>query len=250
MLEYTAYVNRTGLDKLSNYLESRKDVADFIKGCERHPDAHLEDLQSLLLLPVQRIPRYCLLLTDFLKLTPPGHPDREMLQKALAKIQETATYVNAQKRVAVSNARIVQLKSRLQGRKVADLKLDGNTVHKDALLTVVEEETSGKKVDPFGKLQRVRKSIKGNSGTSTQRLVILLNDVILVCEEKEDKKKGTTVYSLQSAEKRKDLEIANVDDTGDEDLPFGVELSRKGYKLFLHFPTKTTRNEWAKALKE
>jgi len=51
-------------------------------------------LESLLITPVQRIPRYEMLLKDLLKHTWPSHPDHQDLVLALSKIQSTAKYNN------------------------------------------------------------------------------------------------------------------------------------------------------------
>jgi FYVE/RhoGEF/PH domain-containing protein 5/6 len=54
-----------------------------------------QDLLSLLIQPVQRIPRYKLFLEDILKLTPENHPDYKELPKALQSIEEVANAVNS-----------------------------------------------------------------------------------------------------------------------------------------------------------
>jgi len=52
------------------------------------------DLESLLITPVQRIPRYNLLLKELVKYTPTSHPDYAMLKETHEKILEIATKVN------------------------------------------------------------------------------------------------------------------------------------------------------------
>jgi len=47
-----------------------------------------------LIKPIQRIPRYNLLLLELLKHTEPSHPDYDDLTKALAKMKEVATHIN------------------------------------------------------------------------------------------------------------------------------------------------------------
>ena len=53
---------------------------------------------SLRQVPVQRIPRYVLLLKDLLKHTDKSHPDYEELQKALTGFEQIATEINEKKR--------------------------------------------------------------------------------------------------------------------------------------------------------
>lgn len=45
-------------------------------------------LQSMLILPIQRLPRYKLCLTEIVKYTEPDHPDLEDLEKALSLVAE------------------------------------------------------------------------------------------------------------------------------------------------------------------
>ena len=51
-------------------------------------------LESLLIMPIQRIPRYKLLLEDIVKHTPSWHPDLALCQDALIKIKAVANYTN------------------------------------------------------------------------------------------------------------------------------------------------------------
>ena len=51
-------------------------------------------LQAFLVLPVQRIPRYKLLLEDLLKKTPSNHCDYVDLKSAIALIGEIAVFFN------------------------------------------------------------------------------------------------------------------------------------------------------------
>ena len=48
------------------------------------------DLYSLLIQPIQRIPRYRLLFEELLKNTPEFHPDYEPMSKTLQSIQDVS----------------------------------------------------------------------------------------------------------------------------------------------------------------
>lgn len=64
---------------------------------------------SLLINPIQRIPRYVLLLRELIKYTPPTHPDFPLLQSSLNGIKESADLINERKRVAESNGNILRI---------------------------------------------------------------------------------------------------------------------------------------------
>ena len=45
-------------------------------------------------MPVQRIPRYVMLLGELLRFTPERHPDRAPLEHALREVKALAQYIN------------------------------------------------------------------------------------------------------------------------------------------------------------
>ncbi|GAB5358943.1 hypothetical protein AAMO2058_000502300 [Amorphochlora amoebiformis] len=66
-------------------------------------------LPALLITPVQRIPRYRLLVQEYIKLTPSVHPDKPKLVKALEEIKKTATFVNEAVRMSHNRQKILEL---------------------------------------------------------------------------------------------------------------------------------------------
>eukprot|EP00009_Paramoeba_aestuarina_P014918 CAMPEP_0201531454 /NCGR_PEP_ID=MMETSP0161_2-20130828/47660_1 /ASSEMBLY_ACC=CAM_ASM_000251 /TAXON_ID=180227 /ORGANISM="Neoparamoeba aestuarina, Strain SoJaBio B1-5/56/2" /LENGTH=579 /DNA_ID=CAMNT_0047934371 /DNA_START=171 /DNA_END=1907 /DNA_ORIENTATION=- len=72
-------------------------------------------LASLLIQPIQRIPRYKLLLEQMLKNTEEDHKDHELVAKALEGIEGVATYVNESVRERQSMEKILELKKKLTG---------------------------------------------------------------------------------------------------------------------------------------
>eukprot|EP01103_Thecamoeba_quadrilineata_P015255 TRINITY_DN4757_c0_g1_i2.p1 TRINITY_DN4757_c0_g1~~TRINITY_DN4757_c0_g1_i2.p1 ORF type:complete len:581 (+),score=94.89 TRINITY_DN4757_c0_g1_i2:13-1755(+) len=71
------------------------------------------NLQAYLILPVQRIPRYVLLIQDLLKFTEQNHQDYELLNKALVIIKEVADYVNANKSSADHITKLHNISTRI-----------------------------------------------------------------------------------------------------------------------------------------
>lgn len=57
-----------------------------------------QSLQELLITPVQRLPRYALLLDAIRKKTPDNLPDHKLLQEAIAKVEDVLTHINEDKR--------------------------------------------------------------------------------------------------------------------------------------------------------
>ena len=59
-----------------------------------------QELLSFLILPIQRLPRYVMLLNDLLNHTEVEHRDHKDLTQALKTLQTTTDYVNEQKRAS------------------------------------------------------------------------------------------------------------------------------------------------------
>jgi hypothetical protein len=76
---------------------------------QRAAAMHDCELPSLLIKPVQRLPRYVLLLRQLCDCTPPSHVDSASLAQALQKMQAIASDLNEAKREAESFAEVVRV---------------------------------------------------------------------------------------------------------------------------------------------
>lgn len=74
-------------------MDAKKDFAKWMKEIEEQ-NPGVKALGNLLIMPVQRMPRYVLLIHSLLDKTPPQHPDHEPLKAALAAIEKVVTDVN------------------------------------------------------------------------------------------------------------------------------------------------------------
>lgn len=100
---YSAYVNEyeERLVTLQNESRTNKGFQQFRSDTQvmlKDMGAKQTELSSFLILPVQRLPRYNLLLRDLLKHTTEAHPDKEVLKLALNTIEEVTQSVNSSKR--------------------------------------------------------------------------------------------------------------------------------------------------------
>ncbi|KAG9044246.1 hypothetical protein FS837_008565 [Tulasnella sp. UAMH 9824] len=94
----------------------RKRIKEFLKRCRRNPKHSQLNLEGYLLLPVQRIPRYKLLLEQLVSSTPP-RPDSydDPIEKALEEISSLAMNMNEGKRESESRKKLVQWQTRIGG---------------------------------------------------------------------------------------------------------------------------------------
>ncbi|OCF45936.1 hypothetical protein I317_00023 [Kwoniella heveanensis CBS 569] len=92
----------------------KKRVKTFLKRCKEHPKHSQINLESYLLLPIQRVPRYKLLLEDLAMCTPPRSDGiRDTLDDALNEIASLASLMNEEKREAESRLRLLSWQQRI-----------------------------------------------------------------------------------------------------------------------------------------
>lgn len=111
---YTQYMNgyESSLNIL-NSLQKNKKFSDFLE--LKRAEMKNMGIAAYLILPVQRIPRYVLLLKELLKYTPETHPEHEPLVKALKRMSEVASFVNQRKREYENISKLYEVQNRVFG---------------------------------------------------------------------------------------------------------------------------------------
>lgn len=109
-----------------------------LKIAQTFPACQARDLQSLLIMPIQRIPRYELLLRDFLKVTSSEHPDYAYVSSALLKIKTVAELVDRAVEEYKEIERLLDIqRSFAPGSEPIDLVVPGRRFIKDGSLIKV-----------------------------------------------------------------------------------------------------------------
>eukprot|EP00026_Physarum_polycephalum_P005622 Phypoly_transcript_05657.p1 GENE.Phypoly_transcript_05657~~Phypoly_transcript_05657.p1 ORF type:complete len:555 (+),score=131.37 Phypoly_transcript_05657:69-1667(+) len=144
--EYIEYINGFDTSRLLIEAECAKNTKfrDYLEKCRVTPECKGLTIQSLLIMPVQRIPRHILLLTDLAKHTPPEHPDFALLSKAVERTKEVAAVINDAKGRAESNTKMTLLQSSLLG--CPDnfvLNTPGRLLIKDGSMMMSEDKKKG-----------------------------------------------------------------------------------------------------------
>ena len=114
------YVNN--LDNATDILNKQKKNSVFESFCQKRMEKNLPPLQSLLIQPIQRIPRYKLLLAEVIKNTDEDHPDMQIitgdekqpgkLPKAFDVVSTVAKHINDQVRESENRGRIREIEAR------------------------------------------------------------------------------------------------------------------------------------------
>eukprot|EP00013_Stygamoeba_regulata_P023724 CAMPEP_0177646502 /NCGR_PEP_ID=MMETSP0447-20121125/9807_1 /TAXON_ID=0 /ORGANISM="Stygamoeba regulata, Strain BSH-02190019" /LENGTH=1205 /DNA_ID=CAMNT_0019149037 /DNA_START=111 /DNA_END=3730 /DNA_ORIENTATION=+ len=90
-------------------------LSSFLSSLELQPEVKGLPLPSYLIMPVQRLPRYRLLIENLLKHTPPHIPDHCRLVDVAEQLMETIDSINESKRQADNRLRLVRIEASLKG---------------------------------------------------------------------------------------------------------------------------------------
>lgn len=99
---------------IQEYCKKDKDFAAFINTASQDDMCKGQNLQSLLIMPVQRVPRYQLLLQEYrkqLNKDDTSHPDIPLVEQALEKVKGSANHINGVIRVRQNKERLIELET-------------------------------------------------------------------------------------------------------------------------------------------
>lgn len=104
---YDAYASNysSALELYASLMEQPK-FAEAFEECRRKTGC---DLETYLITPIQRIPRYELLLRDLLKNTPENHPDHWNLEEAVNKVKSVADHINTYVKNVQNSKKVVAI---------------------------------------------------------------------------------------------------------------------------------------------
>ncbi|KAJ6230040.1 faciogenital dysplasia protein [Anaeramoeba flamelloides] len=129
--------------KLLAHLRSKKEkFSSWLLEVKHTPEALNLDITSYLIMPIQRLPRYKLLLSEALKHTDPLHPDYVPTKEAIGFIENIAQRINDHLNVLESQRELYELQSNVIGWDVVK-------PNRKLLLDLPVN-----KVNPYGSIQK------------------------------------------------------------------------------------------------
>eukprot|EP01106_Pelomyxa_sp_JSP_P013465 TRINITY_DN4031_c0_g1_i1.p1 TRINITY_DN4031_c0_g1~~TRINITY_DN4031_c0_g1_i1.p1 ORF type:complete len:248 (-),score=56.30 TRINITY_DN4031_c0_g1_i1:146-889(-) len=202
------------------------EFANWLEKQQAVPECAGLDIYSYLVMPVQRLPRYVLLLTQLSKHSDKTRPDYPQLLKALEKMKEVAEYINEKKRDLDAMSKVSQIDKQIVGK-------------------FVDPEKTGK-----GLTQPQRRFVHMGSVTSMAdkrvRHLILFNDIIL--ETKLITKSAITIFQRSVTEQYKFLASAKLsgaqlnDDSTETDFVFRITTQPIVFTYMC--ANKAQKDEW------
>ncbi|EJD51896.1 hypothetical protein AURDEDRAFT_111473 [Auricularia subglabra TFB-10046 SS5] len=179
----------------------RKRIKAYLKRCRVHPRHSQLNLEGYLLLPIQRIPRYRLLLEELVRATPPKpNTYDDPLDRALNEISSLANNMNEGKRDAEWRKKLVQWQSRIRGKFPSPLVQPHRRLIMDGhlLLTRVVRKsvTACDVVNPGGEKTTVQVDCLIPELTPRYLVAILCNDLLVLCKDPSGGKDQNTLVDL------------------------------------------------------
>nr|XP_032810356.1 FYVE, RhoGEF and PH domain-containing protein 4-like isoform X2 [Petromyzon marinus] len=221
---YAVYVkNFDDAHKLvSTWTTQSQRFADIVLDIQRQAECMSLTLQNHMLGPVQRIPRYQLLLQDYLKRLAPGAPDRCDAEKSLDLIATAATHSNS----AIRRNEHMQVLLRVHemlGGEVTDIVCPDTELLKEGII--------------------LKRSVR--IGVPQERYLFLFNNMLLHCVPKLWSMGQR--YTLRTRINVRDLEVKDVNQH-DQVPTFQV----CGVQRTIDFQARTEeeKQDWMKAINE
>ena len=160
---YSTYASdfERGAQLVEKWNNKSKAFRSFVSSQESRPEVQLK-LNSLLITPIQRVPRYKMLLEDVIKKTPEHHPDKESLKQALQQIGEVAQHIEERLKEHEMTKTMLDLQNSLAGGQPKIL-------------------APGRRLLKRGKLMKVPRA---GGGHGQQRYFVLFSDILMYCKPK------------------------------------------------------------------
>lgn len=142
------------IKKIKEYEESNPLFKQFLVATSEDPESSARSIYDFWIMPVQRIPRYALLMNELLKNTPEKHQDYPFIKQALAKFQEIAEYINHGKKLYDSQEKVALIQQRMNPKAIPVIRerrtwvLEGLVYMKNSLFIPPKKPITVKKGKP------------------------------------------------------------------------------------------------------
>ncbi|XP_034253940.1 rho guanine nucleotide exchange factor 17 [Thrips palmi] len=178
---YTAFINnwKTAKEAIKSTCQAKPAFARYLEAMAREHKGRLA-LDSLLIKPVQRIPRYELLIGRLLKHTDPSHTDHSLLLDAQREIHELAVKINCTERES--------LEAEQQQQTLRDL---------EALVDGCELVSQGRVFLRHDMVTLASNTGQGG-GTRKERVLFLFSDLVVIARTKRNIRKPSAAGSSTS----------------------------------------------------
>lgn len=137
---YIPYLNNYDLSiQLLEKLRKTPKIATFLKEREFTAESELQDLSSMLIKPIQRLPKYVLLFKDLKKNTEESHPDYNNICNALSGIEQMNKEYNSGMREHLKKNKIFELQEKFGSSTFIILDPQREFVEEEAVSIIIKD---------------------------------------------------------------------------------------------------------------
>ncbi|TKS77789.1 FYVE, RhoGEF and PH domain-containing protein 3 [Collichthys lucidus] len=215
--EYVKNFDRA-MDLVNTWTQRSSQFKSVVQNIQKQDVCGNLTLQHHMLEPVQRIPRYELLLKDYLKKLPDDALDRKDAEKALELISTAANHSNAAIRKMEKMHKLLEVYERLGGEE--DIVNPANELIKEGHI----------------------KKMSAKNGTAQDRYLYLFNNMVLYCVPKL-----RLMGQKFSVRERIDIAGMEVQENVKQNLPHTFAIIGKQRSLELQARTAEEKEDWIQA---
>jgi hypothetical protein len=221
---YTDYINnyQKAMDTLRECRKTNPELDKFLKKLKvEAKECRSMDISSFLVMPVQRIPRYQLLLQEVLKNTPRGHHDFADLENSLKIVVNVANHLNNQRKYKEAQTRVVSVTRRLEDtlnntklREQLDEEVVSLMEHAKATVVAPHRHYVDECKVKFGRIEKEGEDQKVH--TLTYDMILFIDLLLFFIDETEQIPVGTedpTIIALPLFLVLSDISHANLTDS-------------------------------------
>ncbi|KAI4894082.1 hypothetical protein NFI96_032953 [Prochilodus magdalenae] len=216
--EYVKNFDRA-MDLVNTWTQRSTQFKSVVQNIQKQDVCGNLTLQHHMLEPVQRIPRYELLLKDYLKKLPSDAQDRKDAEKALDLISTAANHSNAAIRKMEKMNKLLEVYERLGGEE--DIVNPANELIKEGHI----------------------KKMSAKNGTAQDRYLYLFNNMLLYCVPKL-----RLMGQKFSVRERIDIAGMEVQENAKQNLPHTFTITGKQRSLELQARTAEEKDEWTQVI--
>ncbi|XP_005939026.1 faciogenital dysplasia isoform X4 [Haplochromis burtoni] len=216
--EYVKNFDRA-MDLVNTWTQRSSQFKSVVQNIQKQDVCGNLTLQHHMLEPVQRIPRYELLLKDYLKKLPNDALDRKDAEKALELISTAANHSNAAIRKMEKMHKLLEVYERLGGEE--DIVNPANELIKEGHI----------------------KKMSAKNGTAQDRYLYLFNNMVLYCVPKL-----RLMGQKFSVRERIDIAGMEVQENVKQNLPHTFAIIGKRRSLELQARTAEEKEDWIQVI--
>eukprot|EP01105_Mastigella_eilhardi_P001751 TRINITY_DN1211_c0_g1_i15.p1 TRINITY_DN1211_c0_g1~~TRINITY_DN1211_c0_g1_i15.p1 ORF type:complete len:683 (+),score=177.56 TRINITY_DN1211_c0_g1_i15:57-2105(+) len=220
---YTSYMENydKAIRKLFSCKQSNERFAAFLEEVKMRPASSLLDLESRLVTPVQRAPRYLLLLKEYLAHTPPTHSDYEPTTRVRAELEKMARTINESIKKQQNTEKLIELQKRIVN------------MPKEVRRTLMADHVLIREGPLLKDCRKMRK----------KRMFWLFSDCLMYGEQV-----GQSMYSYHRTLLLESAAVQSLADTPDTKNAFEIATSMKSF--IVHAETPLLKEAWLVAFNQ